>query len=62
MQAAIGCCILLLYTSAQDDLDPRQLALVVFILPSINTKTSLALACTGGVFLVPNSAFTNVHT
>ena len=30
VQAAIGCCILLLHTSVQDGLDPLQLALVVF--------------------------------
>ena len=38
----IGCCILLL--SAQDGLDPQQLALVVFFLPPNSAKTSLALA------------------
>ena len=40
-------CIGLLHpapTSAQDGLDPLQLALVVFFLPSICAKTSLALA------------------
>ena len=40
-------CIWLLHpapTSAQDGLDPLQLALVVFFLPSSSAKTSLALA------------------
>ena len=56
-------------TSAQDGLAPLQLALVVvFILPSISAKTSLALAV--GItcnlhwwcFSAPTSTFTNVHT
>ena len=69
VQAAIGCRILLLLYSAQDGcLDPVQLALVVFFLPSISTKTSLALAV--GIIcnlrwwfsLLPTSALTKVHT
>ena len=67
---AVGCCILLLYTNAQVGLDPLQLALVVFILPTISAKTSLALAgqhlqLALVVFFVPTtafSAFANVHT
>ena len=40
VQAAIGCCILLLLTtSSQEGLDSLQLALVVFFLPSTNAKT-----------------------
>ena len=55
--------------SAQDGLDPLQLVLVVFILPSISTNTSLvpAVGITCNLhcrcfFFVPTSAFTNVHT
>ena len=46
-------------TSAQDGLDPLQLALVVYFLSSLSTKTSLALAV--GTTLVPTSTFTSVH-
>ena len=38
---AIGCCILLLYASVQDGLDPQQLALVVFFLPPNSAFTNL---------------------
>ena len=54
-------------TSAQDGLDPLQLALVVFFLLSISAKPQLHLqwaspaTCDGGVFLIPTSTFTNVH-
>ena len=35
MQAAFGCCILLLWTCPQDGLDTVQLALVVFFLTAL---------------------------
>ena len=66
MQAAFGCCILLLSTCAQDGLDTVQLALVVYFLPSTSTNTPLVLmvviaTCAGGVFPQSTSAFTNAH-
>ena len=56
VQAAFGCCILLL-----DGLDPLQLALVVFFLPSISAKTSLALAV-GIICNLCWSCFLDAHT
>ena len=64
-------CIWLLHpvpTSAQDGLDPLRLALVVFFLPSISVKISLALAVYSicnlcwWCFLVLTSALSKVHT
>ena len=56
------------YYSAQEGIDPFQLALVVFILPSICSKISVALEV--GItynlrwwcFSYTNQAFPNVHT
>ena len=54
-------------TSAQDGLDPLQLALVVFFCyqlaqrPHLHLQWALPATCAGGVFLVHASTFTNVH-
>ena len=55
-------------TSAQDGLDPMQLVLVVFSWrqlvqrPYLHLKWASPATCAGIVYLVPTSAYTNVHT
>ena len=66
---SFGCCILLLCTCAQDDLDTVQLVPVVFFLHQLaqilhlHSWWSLPTAtCTDGVFPWSTSVLTNVHT